>query len=372
MTVSQEFSASETDTATGVGPDVEPGSSKTFAGKSGWGQRFSPGNISAVYVLAVIIVVFSFWAPNTFLAMATVKQVADGNFVNALAALALIIPLSCATFDLSFGYTMSLAGVIAARLVVHHNMNVELATFIAVIVCLSVGILNGLVVVVLKIDSFIGTLGTGFIVSALISEVTNNNPVQSSKLDGAFTSMSVHLLFGIRQAFWFAVILAVILWLFMEYSSTGRRLYAAGFNPDAARLAGIKVDRLRFGSLLASSAIAAFAGVMLASNISSGDPSGGTSYLLPAFAAVFVGATQFKRDRFNAWGTLLAVLMIGTGIVGLGLVSPKQWYQDVFEGVVLLAALAFNSFREQNLLQGSSNLLKRVLGRRRSVPVTQA
>ena len=107
----------------------------------------------------------------------------------------------------------------------------------------------------------------------------------------------------------------------MEYSATGRRLYATGFNPDAARLANIRVDRLRFCSLMVSATIAGLAGICLASSLSAGSPSAGTPYLLPAFASVFVGATQFKNGRFNAWGTVVAVLMLGTGTIGLGLAS---------------------------------------------------
>ena len=147
--------------------------------------------------------------------------------------------------------------------------------------------------------------------------------------------------------------LAIALWLFMEYTPTGRRLYATGFNPDAARLANIKVNKLRFCSLLTSAALAGFAGVMLASSLSSGDPTAGTSYLLPAFAALFVGATVFKAGRFNAWGTIVAVLMLGTGIVGLGLVAAPLWADDMFTGVVLIAALSANVFQSRTLWMGN-------------------
>jgi ribose transport system permease protein len=145
---------------------------------------------------------------------------------------------------------------------------------------------------------------------------------------------------------------AIGLWIFMEYTATGRRLYATGFNLDAARLANIKVNKLRFCSLLTSAALAGFAGVMLASSLSSGDPSAGTSYLLPAFAALFVGATVFKQGRFNAWGTIVAVLMLGTGTVGLGLVAAPLWAAEMFTGVVLIAALSANVFQSRSLWRG--------------------
>jgi hypothetical protein len=93
----------------------------------------------------------------------------------------------------------------------------------------------------------------------------------------------------------------------------------------------VRTDRLRFGSLIVSSTLAGFAGVVLASNLGSGSPTAGTSYLLPAFAAVFLGATQLKHGRFNAWGTIIALVLAQHG----GPAKVDQWAQDVFTGVVL-------------------------------------
>jgi ribose transport system permease protein len=312
----------------------------------------SPRNIGAVYVLIVICIVFWIWAPATFPQGATVKQVLDNNAITALAALALIVPLSARVFDLSFAYVMSLSGVTAAHFVVADNWNLILALLAGIVVALIIGVINGLVVVVMRIDSFIGTLATGSLVQAFISFVTNDNSINSEKLAGSFSTMSQGAVGGIIYPVFYALIIAVALWLLMEHTPTGRRLYATGFNPNAARLADIRVNKLRFCSLLVSAGIAGFAGVMLASSLAAGSPSAGTSYLLPGFATVFVGATVFKHGRFNAWGTIVAVLMLGTGVVGLGLVSAPLWAIDMFTGVVLIAALSANSFERRNLLRG--------------------
>lgn len=330
------------------------GRRETSLHRRNWASRLSVGNIGALYVLALIIVIFSIWAPSTFPRVATVKQVLDSNAITALAALALLVPLSAGVFDLSFAYTMSLSGVSAAHFVVTNHMPVGVAMVLGILVAMIIGLINGFVVVVMKVDSFIGTLGTGSLVQAFISYVTHDNPINSLKLAGSFTNVSQHIVGGVVVVVYWALALAVVLWLFMQYTSTGRRLYAAGFNPEAAKLANVKVNRLRFFSLLTSSAIAGFAGVMLASSLSSGSPSAGTSYLLPAFAASFVGATQFKRNRMNSWGTVVAVLMLGTGIVGLGLVSAPLWAPQMFTGVVLLAALAASSLQQRNLVRGSA------------------
>jgi ribose transport system permease protein len=338
----------------GGGPPTGAG----FPGSPGWRAKLlvglSPRNIGAVYVLIVICIVFSIWAPQTFPQVATVKQVLDNNAITALAALALIVPLSARTFDLSFAYVMSLSGVTAAHFVVTNNLNVVLALLAGIGVALIIGVINGIVVVVMRIDSFIGTLATGSLVQAFISFVTSDNSITNSKLSGAFSQMSQGSVGGIIYPAFYALAITVALWLFMEYTPTGRRLYATGFNPNAARLANIRVNKLRFCSLLTSAGLAGFAGVMLASSLAAGSPSAGTSYLLPAFATVFVGATVFKQGRFNAWGTIVAVLMLGTGLVGLGLVSAPLWAEDMFTGVVLIAALSANVFQRQSQWRGKA------------------
>src|SRR5580704_7375496 len=222
----------------------------------------SPRNIGAVYVLILICIVFSIWAPNTFPQGATIKQVLDNNAITALAALALIVPLSARVFDLSFAYVMSLSGVTAAHFVAADNWPVLLARLGAALV---IGLVNGFVVVIMRIDSFIGTLATGSLVQAFISFVTNDNSINSERLSGAFSSMSQGSIGGIIYPVFYAVIIAAALWVFMDHTATGRRLYATGFNPNAARLADIRVNKLRFCSLLVSAGLAGFAGVLLAS-----------------------------------------------------------------------------------------------------------
>ena len=328
------------------------------AGSSGWRTKLradlSPRNIGAVYVLIIECIVFTIWAPDTFPQVATIKQVLDNNAITALAALALIVPLAARTFDLSFAYVMSLSGVTAAHFVAVDNLNVVLALLAGIGAALIIGVINGIVVVVMRIDSFIGTLATGSLVQAFITFVTNDNSITSSQLSGAFSQMSQGSVAGIIYPVFYALAITVALWLLMEHTATGRRLYATGFNPNAARLANIRVNKLRFCSLLTSAGLAGFAGVMLASSLAAGSPTAGTSYLLPAFATVFVGATVFKRGRFNAWGTIVAVLMLGTGLVGLGLVSAPLWAEDMFTGVVLIAALSANVFQRQSQVGGTA------------------
>jgi ribose transport system permease protein len=156
--------------------------------------------------------------------------------------------------------------------------------------------------------------------------------------------------------------IAIAMWFVLHHTATGRRIYAAGFNAEAARLAGVPTAKLKFGALVTSATLAGFGGIVLAATLGSGSPTGGESYLLPAFAAVFLGATQLKPGRFNPFGTLVGIVMLGTGTTGLALARQPQWIQDTFTGVVLLMALGLTSFQVRRAgaesKQAANNLQK--------------
>ena len=168
---------------------------------------------------------------------------------------------------------------------------------------------------------------------------------------------------GITLPVLYLLLAATAIWFLLEHTATGRRLYATGFNADAARLQGVRTDRLRFLTLVTSALLAGFAGVVFASSVGSGSPSAGTPYLLSAYAAAFVGATQLRAGRFNAWGTVIAVLLLGTGITGLGLATSAQWAASLFTGSVLIVAL---------VLTGGRITLPAVLRRRKAPAPVQA
>jgi ribose/xylose/arabinose/galactoside ABC-type transport system permease subunit len=324
------------------------------AAKSGRGPGYflSYKKIGVVYLLIVAVVLFSVRLGGTFLAAATVKQVLDNYSITAMAALALVIPLSAGVFDLSFAYTMSLSCVTTAWLVVTAGLGVFPAVLIALLVSLFVGLVNAFVVVFLRIDSLIATLATGSLVQAATTFITGDSPINDAKLTApGFAHLAQANWAGITVPVLYALVLGLVIWHVQQHTVTGRRLYATGFNERASRLAGVATSRLRVGALLTSALVSGFTGVVLGSSIGSGAPTAGDPYLLPAFAAVFLGATQFKEGRFNAPGTALAVLLIGTGDTGLALAGAATWAANTFTGVVLIAALAVTG-QQRGVLRG--------------------
>jgi ribose transport system permease protein len=315
------------------------------------GARLARGlafdRVGAVYVWLGIIALFSLWVPETFPNLATAKQILNANAITALAAMSITIPLAARVFDLSFAGVMTLTGVTVAHLIAKAGIPVVPAILLALGVGLGVGLINAFVVVVMRIDSFIATLATGSLIAALVTMITKEVPITDAKLGDAFAKLGQTSVGGITLSVFYCAVVAIGIWYLLEHTATGRRLYATGFNPDAARLAGVRIDRLRFMSLVASGGLAGATGIILASTLGSGSPTAGAPYLLPAFAAAFLGATQLKHGRFNAGGTIIAVLLLGTGVTGLALANAPQWAGDMFVGVVLIAALALTGLQRR-------------------------
>ena len=332
-------------------------------------NAFAFNKIGGVYVLAAIVVYFSITVPETFPEWDTVRQILNGNAIAAMAALALVVPLSAGVFDISVAYTMSLSGVITAYTVVHTSLPLAVAVLIGLLAAVGVGILNGIVVVVMKIDSLIGTLATGSLVQALITMVTHDTSITNGQLAGSFSAIAQHSINGLTLPIFYAIVIALVVWHVHEHTATGRRLYAIGFNRDAAKLAGINTARLQFLCLVVGALVAGITGIVLASSIGAGSPTAGTPYLLSAFAAVFLGATQLKQGRFNAWGTIIAILLLGTGITGLGLAGAAAYAQSMFTGIVLIAALAVTGLQRRSA--GAAALHRFGLRRNAAEPATE-
>jgi ribose transport system permease protein len=192
------------------------------------------------------------------------------------------------------------------------------------------------------------------VLQAFVALISGDASITGLRLSQGFAKLGQDPIAGLTPGVYYLVLVALALWYVLEHTGVGRRFYATGFNAEASRLAGIATQRLRFASLIVSALIAGFAGIVLASNLTSGSPTSGTSYLLPAFAAAFLGATQLRAGRFNAWGTVIAVLMLGTGISGLGLAAAPAWAPSMFTGVVLIAALALTGAQRRNVRAGRS------------------
>jgi ribose transport system permease protein len=303
-------------------------------------RRFNIGldRFSGLYLWVIFIVAFSLWSPGIFPTMATVHLLASTQAIAAILALALLVPYATGQFDLSIGANANLAGLVAVTLQTKGNVSILPAVTVAVLLGAAIGLANGLVVVILKVDSFIATLGMGSILAAALTIVTDNSEPQPV-IKHAWSAITQTKILGFQSVVLFMFGFAIVIWWILERTPAGRYMRACGSNPEAARLSGINVGKWTIISLLAAGAVSGPAGVLFVS-LTGPSLTFGPALLLPAFAAVFLGSTQLVPGRANVWGTLLAIFVLATGVQGLQLISGVQWIADMFNGVAVIAAVA--------------------------------
>ena len=215
-----------------------------------------------------------------------------------------------------------------------------------------VGLINGLLVEVAQIDSFIATLGTGTVLYALALWHTGGKQM-IGMLPPACLNINAWFVLGLPITALYVVALAIILWLVTERMPIGRQLYAIGASPKAAALNGIPVRRYVILSFVASGFLTACTGVILASKLRIGQAGVGLEYLLPALVGVFLGSTTIKPGRVNAWGTVVAVLVLAVGTSGIQQFGGEFYVEPLFNGGTLIAAIALAGYSQRNRRSGT-------------------
>lgn len=307
-------------------------------------RKLGPQTCSGLYLWALFIITFGIWTPDLFLTDATAHSIASTQAVAAMLALALLIPLTAGIYDLSVGAVINFSTVLVVVMQTQHAQGIWTSIITTVVACALIGAVSGFIVVKLKVNSFVATLGMATVTSAvqlIISDQTQPLPPTSA----TWANLTQTKIFGFQSVVLYLIVLAFLVWWVMDHTPVGRYLYAIGGSTEAARLTGVAVGRWTWLSLIASSTIAGVAGILYAS-LSGPSLTYGQALLLPAFAAVFLGSTQFTPGRANVWGTMLAVYVLATGVQGLQFVTGVLWLNDMFNGVALVAAVSFAVWRQ--------------------------
>jgi ribose transport system permease protein len=325
--------------------------------------QLSPRNIGALYIFAALFVLFAIWVPDTFLTRPMWRSLLDQGALTAMVAMAVVLPLSAGVFNLAIGTEVGFGAILVAWLLAKQGVGIVPAILLTVAAGCLIGAISGLLVTRARIDSFIATLGMSSVLLAAIAWVSGSQQILD--LSPSFASIATSQFLGITDPVWIMLVIAVVLWYVTARTATGRRLYATGGNVEAARLAGVRTSRVIVSSLVVCGAITAFAGVLATSRIATGDPTIGPAYLLPAYAAAFLGSTQFRGGRYNIWGTVVAVYVLATGVKGLQLAGAPVWIPDLFNGLALLLAVGLAKLQTSST---RTSAIRRILPGRSSAP----
>jgi ribose transport system permease protein len=299
---------------------------------------------------AIVILAFGILKPDTFLTQSNFATMLGSQAVLVVLALALLIPLTAGDYDLSVASVLSLAAMMVGVLNAQNHVPIGLVILAALAMGVVVGAVNGFFVIVFGIDPLIVTLGIGTVLSGIVLWISNSMTI--SGISQSLVNVVVGYSFlGIPLEFYYGLALTIVLWYVFEYTSLGRRMLFVGRGRSVARLSGIRVSRVRWGCLIASAVISAVAGILYAGTTGAADPVSGTTFLLPAFAAAFLGSTSIVPGRFNPWGTIVAVYFLVTGITGLSLLGVQTFVQSLFYGGALVLAVTLSQISRRSEAQ---------------------
>jgi ribose transport system permease protein len=293
--------------------------------------------------LVLMILAFSVLSPRAFPTVNNFTNVLNQASLAMIIAGGLTLAVVVGELDLSIGFAASLHGVLVTGLIVGNGLPIPVAILLVLALGALIGLVNGLIVTKIKVNSVIATLGVGTILTGLSFAYSAGVPIVSG-VPEAFLQISLgRWLFGIPNNIIIMALVLGALWILVERTALGQEIQAVGGNPAAARLAGINVDRIKTLGFVVSGMCAALTGILLASRLGSGTTSAADSYLLTAFAAVFLGSATLRDGEFHVLGTMVGALIIAFGFNGLNIFGAPTYSQYVLQGAILIIAVGLSS-----------------------------
>lgn len=296
-------------------------------------------------ICVVLVIVFSLTTPS-FASLLTLQAILDSKSKIALLALAATIPMIVGKIDLNVGFGIVLWHILAITLQVEYSFSWPVAVAIVLALSALYGLLNGILVALADIDSFVATLGSGTVLYAIALWHSGGRQIVGD-LPDAFIALHHSDLFGIPVVAFYVLFAAVVLWIITEHTPIGRCMYAVGGNPVAAALNGIAVNRYTIGAFIASSTLTGFTGVIIAAEQGVGQASVGMDYLLPALVGAFLGSTTIRPGRVNVWGTVVGIAVLAIGIAGIQQFGGAFWVEPLFNGATLLLSITLAGYAQR-------------------------
>ena len=299
--------------------------------------------IGILVVLGALIIFMVFAAPN-FASTNNLLNIARQISVNAILAAGMTFVIITAGIDLSVGSILAVAGV-GSVLVALAGAPAWIAVLVGILIGMAAGFFNGVLVAYLGLAPFIVTLGVMTFLRGLAYTMTGGQPIVDNML--SFRGLGNGYIAGIPTPVWIMLAVYVTAWFVLERTSYGRRVYAVGGNPEAARLAGINVKRILTSVYVIAGACAALAGIIYASRVVSAQPRAGEGYELDAIAAVVLGGTSLMGGQGRIVGTLIGAVILGVLSTGLILMNVPFFTQLLIKGIVIILAIAIDSLKQR-------------------------
>lgn len=302
-------------------------------------------NLGTILALIILMIFVSILNP-TFLQANNLMNLMRQLIINGFIALGMTFVILTGGIDLSVGSTLALTSAIFAGLL-QNGMNTGLAILVAVGLGLILGLINGILITKGKLAPFIVTLATMTIFRGLTLVYTDGRPIAGPKDNFAFKFLGKGQFFGIPFQVILFILAFLILWIILNKTSLGRKIYAVGGNEKASFISGINIDKVKIWVYVISSLMAVLSGLVLTSRLNSAQPTAGAAYEMDAIAAVVLGGTSMTGGSGSLTGTLIGILILGVLNNGLNLLGVSSFYQQIVKGIVILIAVLIDRKRNK-------------------------
>jgi ribose transport system permease protein len=304
------------------------------------------GKYGALIVLALLIAIFTAMSPEYFLTPNNLLQILNQSALVAICASGLTLVLAANQFDLSIGTGASLAGITLAWLLMN-GQSILFAVVAALLMGVMIGVLNSILVTRIGVNALVATLGVGSVAVGVNYFISKGAAQPFGVRVPEFVAVSVGTWLGVPKNVYYMVVIVGLMWFLLERTDLGRNIKAVGGNAEAARLSGVNVKGVTSTAFIIGAVLSAITGILLVAVVGSGQPTGGDGYTMQAFAAAFLGTAVLREGQFHILGTLVGVVTVAVGFNGLALAGVESFWQFLFQGVILLAAVSFSSVARQ-------------------------
>ncbi|WP_410014574.1 ABC transporter permease subunit [Sodalis sp. C49] len=299
--------------------------------------------VGILMVLLALVLLMSLFAPN-FNRVDNLLNIARSISVNAILAAGLTFVILTGGIDLSVGSIVAVSGVVSV-VAAMAGWPAPVAILAGTLAGAACGLINGTLTAYLSLAPFIVTLGTMTFLRGLAYTITEGQPIVSSSL--SFRELGNGYLAGIPIPVIIMAVVYVLAWFILERTRYGRHLYAVGGNAQAARLAGVRVNRITTSVYVIAGICSGLAGIIFAARVISAQPTAGTGYELDAIAAVVLGGTSLSGGRGRIIGTLIGSIILGVLSTGLILLSVPFFTQLLIKGIVIILAVAIDGLKQR-------------------------
>ena len=302
-------------------------------------------NLGTILALIILMIFVSILNP-AFLQSNNLLNLMRQLIINGFIALGMTFVILTGGIDLSVGSTLALTSAIFAGLL-QNGMNTGLAILIALVLGLVLGLLNGILITKGKLAPFIVTLATMTIFRGLTLVYTDGRPIAGPRDDFAFKFLGKGQFLGIPFQVILFILAFLVLWMILNKTALGRKIYAGGGNEKASFISGINIDKVKIWVYVISSLMAVLSGLVLTSRLNSAQPTAGAAYEMDAIAAVVLGGTSMTGGSGSLTGTLIGILILGVLNNGLNLLGVSSFYQQIVKGIVILIAVLIDRKRNK-------------------------